>query len=201
MQGQCNKAQHKGNPSKSTLSIEELISTAELDSAGTPPCLGIRENVLEIPQNISVPLHVEVQFCLITPALELHCNSLEGLIRLAPCQCLPQTRVDGLAVGLAVLILPTGLRETSGDELLVDDGCEGNLLERAEGELVVQAERGYMDVAAAGEILLRVEMDPHSFPEVGECAGDVHCRVELGGDNFHTDCGWLVSEAGDEGYV
>lgn len=147
----------------------------------------MRKNVLEIPQHIAVPLHVHVQIRLRGQPAYLCRNLLQAPGRFTPKKRLAKTRVHALAVKLAELIVAAGGSQHGGNKVLVHDGGKGNLLERAELELVPEGDGRDVDVAAAGRISLGIKVHAHGFPEVAEDTGHVEACVQARGDDLHAD--------------
>lgn len=185
--GESDEAENKSNPCQGPPGAEELVPAAKLDCAGTPSRLGVWDDVLEVPQDVAAPLHIHAQLSLGLLGQQFLGDLLQGGGAPAPGQRGAQAGAVAAAVGDAVLVLAAGGRQHVGDEVLVGDGGKGNLLEGAQGELVVARDGRDVDVAAARDVALRGEVHAHGFPEVGEDLGDVLFGVKAGGDDFHAD--------------
>ena len=114
-----------------------MIASPELHRTGASSCLGMGENVLEVPEDISIPLHVKIQVHLCRLALDLAGNFLQGRIAFAQRKGFLQACLLAIAVDDAVLVFATSAWQHRCDKVLVVYDGEGYLLERSEGELVV----------------------------------------------------------------
>jgi hypothetical protein len=189
LQRQCDETKHKADPRQSSLCVEKLVPSPKLHRPRTPPRLEMREDVLEVPQHVPVPLHKHAQLRRVPRAgNQLRDPRQRGRALPPRAERVAQPGLEALAVDDAVPVVAAGGRQDGRGEVLVGDDGKGDLLEGLEGELVVEAHGGDVDVAAAGEVALGVEVHAHGLPEVGEDVAGSLRGVEPGGHDLHAYC-------------